>query len=132
MKKILTLLALVIVIASCKDKKKAEVKNDAPASTSTEAAKSTTATDIPTFNDPDLNAYVKAYEDYLAAYRKAAHGKDTSKIADLAKMEKEVAAKGTSAASKLAGHPEDAKKLNDYMQSRSKELMELANKLLAK
>lgn len=132
MKKILTILTLVSAIASCNNKKKEEIKTDVPATNSTETVKPTTAADIPVFNDPDLNAYIKAYEDYLAVYRKTAEGKDASKIAELAKMGEEVAAKGNAAAQKLAGHPEDAKKLADYMESRSKEVIELANKILAK
>lgn len=133
MKKFLAVLALVGVLASCKDKKKADTP---PATDDTATVKTTDpvtppveTTGVPTFNDADVTAYVKAYEDYIAVYRKAAESKDMSKMAELGTLGQDLATKGTAAAQKLASNPEDAKKLADYMTAKSAEIMELTKKL---
>ena len=137
MKKIFAVLALVGVMTSCKDKKKDEKKTDettvtTPSDTATTPPPTTpevTTGGVPTFNDADVTAYVKAYEDYIAVYKKAAESKDMSKMAELGKMGQDLAAKGTAAAQKLATSPEDAKKLADYMTAKSAEIMEYTKKL---
>ncbi|HRA12461.1 MAG TPA: hypothetical protein PKX31_12355, partial [Chitinophagaceae bacterium] len=89
-----------------------------------------TVTDgVPTFSDPDVSAYVKSYEDYIASYKAAVESKDMTKMADLGKMGQDLATKGTAAAQKLATSPEDAKKLADYMTAKATEIMELSKKL---
>jgi hypothetical protein len=134
MKKFLALLAISSVMISCggkKDEKKEEKKEDtatAPVVTDPNPP-ATDNTGVPTFNDADVTAYVKAYEDYIAVYKKAVEGKDMAKMAELGKMGQDLAAKGTAAAQKLASNPEDAKKLADYMTAKSAEVMELTKKL---
>lgn len=132
MKKFFAVLALVGVMTSCKDKKKDEKKPEETTTTTTTTT--TTATDVaptsvPTFNDADVTAYVKAYEDYIAIYRKAAEGKDMTKLAELGKMGQDLSTKAVAATQKLANNPEDAKKLADYMTAKSAEIMELSKKL---
>ncbi len=134
MKKFLAVLALVGIMSSCKDKKNEEPKTEpteTPTTTEpTTTEPTTTTTDgVPTFSDPDVTAYVKSYEDYIAAYKAAVEKKDMSKMADLGKMGTDLATKGTAAAQKLAGNPEDAKKLADYMTAKANEVMELSKKL---
>ena len=131
MKKLFAVLALVGVMTSCKDKKD-EKKPEEPTTTAptTSTPTSEPATPgVPSFNDADVTAYVKSYEDYIAAYKKAVESKDMSKMVDLAKMGQDLATKGTTAAQKLATSPEDAKKLADYMTAKSAEIMELSKKL---
>ncbi len=133
MKKLVAVLALVGVMASCKDKKKEEEKKPeettSTTTTTTTTDQTTTATGVPTFSDPDVNAYVKAYEDYIAAYKAAVESKDMSKMGDLGKMGQDLAAKATAASQKLANNPEEAQKLADYMTARSAEIIELSKKL---
>ena len=132
MKKLFAVLALVGVMTSCKDKKKDEKKPE-ETTTTTEPTTTTTTepttTGVPTFNDADVTAYVKAYEDYIAAYKKVVESKDMTKMGDLSKNAQDLAAKGTAASQKLVGNPEDAKKLADYMTAKSAEIMELSKKL---
>ena len=134
MKKLFAVLALVGVMTSCEDKKKDEAKPEettttTTTTTTTEATTTDASTGVPTFNDADVTAYVKSYEDYIAAYKKAVEGKDMTKMADLAKMGQDLAAKATAATQKLAANPEDAKKLADYMTAKAAEVMELSKKL---
>jgi hypothetical protein len=137
MKKFFAVLALVGVMTSCKDKKKDEPEEttttpstDATTTPTTEPTTTPASTGVPTFSDPDVTAYVKSYEDYIATYRKAVEGKDMSKMADLGRMGQDLASKGAAAAQKLATSPEDAKKLADYMTAKSAEIVELSKKLM--
>jgi hypothetical protein len=134
MKKFFAVLALVGVMTSCKDKKKEEEKKPEETTTTTPTTTEPTATEpnatgVPTFNDPDVTAYVKAYEDYIAIYKKAAESKDMTKMAELGQMGQDLATKATAATQKLASNPEDAKKLADYMTAKSAEIMEYSKKL---
>lgn len=133
MKKLFAVLALVGVMTSCKDKKKDEKKPEetttTPPTDATTPTTDATTPGVPTFNDADVTAYVKAYEDYIAVYKKAADSKDMTKLAELGTMGQDLAAKATAATQKLAANPEDAKKLADYMTAKSAEIMELTKKL---
>lgn len=129
MKKLFAVLAIVGVMTSCKDKK-AETPVETPTETPTVTPETPTVTDgVPTFSDPDVSAYVKSYEDYIASYKAAVESKDMTKMADLGKMGQDLATKGTAAAQKLATSPDDAKKLADYMTAKATEIMELSKKL---
>ncbi|MDZ4794305.1 MAG: hypothetical protein SGI83_08525 [Bacteroidota bacterium] len=131
MKKFFAVLALVGVMTSCKDKKKEEEKKPEETTVPTTDPTSTvpTSTGVPTFSDPDVTAYVKAYEDYIAVYKKAAESKDMTKMAELGTMGQDLATKATAATQKLVSNPEDAKKLADYMTAKAAEIMELSKKL---
>jgi hypothetical protein len=128
MKKLFAVLALVGIMTSCKDKK-AETPTETPTTTEPTTTEPTTTDGVPTFSDPDVAAYVKSYEDYIAAYKAAVENKDMSKMADLGTMGQDLAAKGVTASQKLANNPEDAKKLADYMTAKANEVMELSKKL---
>jgi hypothetical protein len=131
MKKFLPVLALLVLFTACKgkeEKKPAEPTTTTP--TTTEPATTTpTSTGVPTFSDPDVTAYVTAYEEYIANYKKVVESKDMSKMGDLAKTAQDLAAKATAATQKLASSPDDAKKLADYMTAKSAEVVELSKKL---
>lgn len=130
MKKLFAVLAIVGVMTSCKDKKAetpAETPTETPVETPTETP---TVTDgVPTFSDPDVNAYVKSYEDYINAYKAAVESKDMTKMADLGTMGQDLATKGAAAAQKLAANPEESQKLATYMTAKANEVMELSKKL---
>ncbi len=133
MKKIFAVLAIVSLITSCKNKKdegkkQNETTTTEPANTNPAKEESTTP-GVPTFNDADVTAYVKAYEEYIATYKKAVESKDMTKMTDLAKLGQDLATKGVTATQKLVSSPEDAKKLADYMTAKSAEVIELSKKL---
>lgn len=135
MKKLLPVVALFVLFSACKSKKDEKKPEETTTTTTTTDPGTTTTTTttttpgVPTFNDADVTAYVKAYEDYIAVYKTAAETKDMSKMADLAKTAQDLAAKATAATQKLISNPEDAKKLADYMTAKSAEVMELTKKL---
>jgi hypothetical protein len=137
MKKFLFVVAIAGIMTSCKDKKDEKKPEEPTTITPTEpttsepttTAPTTTFEGVPTFNDADVTAYVKAYEDYIAIYKKAVEGKDMSKMMDLSKMGQDLVTKGMAASQKLAANPEDAKKLADYMTARSAEIVALSKKL---
>jgi hypothetical protein len=133
MKKLLPVVALFVLFTACKgkkdEKKPEETTTTTPPATDPGTTTTPSNTGVPTFNDPDVAAYVKAYEDYIAAYKKAVESKDMTKMGDLAKTAQDLAAKATAATQKLAGNPEDAKKLADYMTAKSAEVVELSKKL---
>ena len=141
MKKFLLVVAVAGIMTSCKDKKdekKAEetttttpttTEPTTTTPTTTEPTTTTPTTGTPTFSDPDVAAYVKAYDEYVALYKKAVDGKDMTKMMELSKMGQDLATKGTNAAQKLSGNPADAKKLSDYMMAKSAEIVELSKKL---
>ena len=135
MKKFLFVVAIAGIMTSCKDKKDEKKAEESTTTMPTEPTTTapteptTVSTGVPTFSDPDVTAYVKAYEDYIAVYKKAVEGKDMSKMMDLSKMGQDLATKGMAASQKLAVNPEDAKKLADYMTARSAEIVALSKKL---
>ncbi len=134
MKKLLVVFALTGLLISCKDKKKDEPKPTEPTTTTPTEPSPTptpapTTSGVPTFSDADVTAYVQAYEEYIATYKKAVESKDMSKMAELGTKGQDLAAKGAAASQKLATTPEEAKKLADYMTAKSAEVMELSKKL---
>ena len=126
------MLAIAGILTSCggkKDEKKEDVKMDtATVTTPPTDNPPTTTTGVPTFADADVNAFVKAYEDYVAAYKAAAESKDMTKFAELGKQGQDLAAKSTAAMQKIAANPEENKKLTDYLTAKAAEIMEYSKK----
>lgn len=137
MKKVLLVVAIAGFMISCKDKKEEKKAEETTTTTppttteptTTEPSKMEASSGVPTFSDADVNAYVASYEEYVNTYKKAVEGKDMGKMMELSKMGQDLVAKGTAASQKLASHPEDAKKLADYMTARAAEIVELSKKL---
>lgn len=135
MKKFLAVLAVAGVMVSCnnkKDDKKDEKKDGDTTVVVTPPADNTTPpadnAGVPSFADADVNAFVKAYEDYVAAYKAAAETKDMAKFAELGKQGQDLATKSTAASQKLATSPEEAKKLADYLTAKANEILEYSKK----
>lgn len=130
MKKLFAVVALAGFMAACNNEKKDETKSEDPTTTTPTTTEPTaTAEGVPSFDNPEVAAYVKSYEDYIAMLKQAVEGKDMSKMADLSKMGTDLSMKGTAAAQQLTANPADAKKLADYMSARGTEVMELMKKL---
>lgn len=141
MKKVFAVLALVGVLASCKDKKDSkteEVKTDTavvttpPPTTTTDVAPTTTTTtdgSTPKFKDSDVQAYADAYAAYAAAYKKAADSKDMSKFTELNKMGQDLSAKASAMSMKLSTTPDEAQKLSDFIMAKTNEIAEYTKKM---
>lgn len=135
MRKTVLTLSLVTLIAftSCKGDKKEEVKEETKTEVKAEepkkeeAPKEEASSDVPKFDNADVQAYVDAYEKYMADYKAIVENKDMTKMAELGTKAQDLATKGQEAMKKLSG--DDVKKLTDYMTKKSTEAQELAKKL---
>src|SRR5688572_14136528 len=129
MKKLLSLIALVGIMASCNNKKeeKTDVKTDTTATvpadnTNTTPADNTTPTgDVPTFSDPEVQKYVNDYSAFVAAYVEAYKSKDMTKVQELSTKATEWTSKTQNIAMKLANNPEEATKFSNYMTKLSQD-----------
>lgn len=79
---------------------------------------------VPNFSDSDVQAYVNAYEEYMAEYKKIAESKDMTAFAGLSEKGQKLATKAQEISGKLSG--EDAEKWTAYMTEKSKEMQEYA------
>ena len=138
MKKLLSLVALVGIMASCnnkKDEKKEEVKTGDTTAVTTPPVDNTTppankgSTEMPKFADADVQAYAQSYADLADAYVKAADSKDMAKFSELSKMSSDLAAKSAAMSQKLMNNPEEAKKLSDFIMAKSAQITEATKKL---
>lgn len=136
MRKTVLTLSLVTLIAftSCKGDKKEEVKEETKTEVKAEEpkkeeapAQEETSSDVPKFDNADVQAYVDAYEKYMADYAAIVESKDMTKMAELGTKAQDLATKGQEAMKKLSG--DDVKKLTDYMTKKGQEVQELAKKL---
>ena len=129
MKKLLSLIALVAIMASCNNKKekKDEVKTDTTTTTTDDKMNdgSTTTTTanagVPTFSDPEVQQFANDYAAFIAAYKAGMN--DPAKMAELSKNMQEWATKSQNIGMKLANNPEEAKKWADWVAEVNKELM---------
>ncbi len=129
MKKLLSLIALVGIMASCNNKKeeKTDVKTDTTATTPTDNTTPTTTDNttptsgVPTFSDPEVQKFANDYAAFVAAYKAGMN--DPSKMAELSKNMQEWTTKSQNVAMKLANSPEEAKKWSDWVMELSKEMM---------
>jgi hypothetical protein len=132
MKKLLPVVALVILFSACKgkkeDKKPEETTTTTPAATepatTTPAATETPATagtGVPTFSDPEVQKFANDYGAFMAEYK--AGMKDPAKLAGLSKSMQEWAGKAQKIGMKLATTPDEAKKWAEWTLALSKEMM---------
>ncbi|MBC7874711.1 MAG: hypothetical protein H7Y01_11970 [Ferruginibacter sp.] len=137
MKKFFAVLALVGVLASCKDKKKDEKKMDETTTNTPVTTEPTTTMDVaptmngetPKFKDADVQAYADSYAAYAEAYKKAADSKDMSKFSDLSKMGQDLSTKAAAMTQKLMNSPEEAQKLSDFIVAKTNEIAEYTKKM---
>ncbi len=87
-----------------------------------------TATDgVPSFDNEEVQKYVNKYEEYVAAYKKAAESKDMTAFAALGKQGQDLANDAQAIAGKLSG--EDAQKWTEYMTASSQKMAKYAEAL---
>lgn len=129
MKKLFAVLALVAVMTSCKDKKKDEKKPDATTTTTTTDPNSTTTTtttttssDVPTFADAEVQAYVNDYTAFVTSYVNAYKAKDMTQIAAMTQKMSDWSTRSVSVSQKLAANPDEAMKFTNYITKLSEQL----------
>ena len=135
MKKVLFVLAVAGVMASCGDKKKsdkpAEVKDTTTATTTTTTTTTTTATPgVPTFADPEVQSFVNDYTAFVNSYLDAYKAKDMTKVSELAAKMTEWSGRSAAIGNKLAANPEEAKKFTDYMTKLSQDWANAAKAMM--
>jgi hypothetical protein len=126
MKKVFAFLVLAGLLTACNNKAKTtEEKKDSVTNTNTVTppADNNTATtppassDIPSFTDPDVQKWVNDYTTYVTTYVAAYTSKDPVKIAAVSSQVQQWGQQTAGVLTKLAGKPDEAKKLNDYLQA---------------
>lgn len=127
MKKLLSVIALVGIMASCNNKKeeKTDVKTDTtatvPADDKTNDGTTQPSAGVPTFSDPEVQQFANDYAAFIAAYKAGMN--DPAKMAELSKSMQDWATKSQNIGMKLANNPEEAKKWSDWVMEVNKELM---------
>lgn len=136
-KTVLSLLSLGIVLfaTSCKDEAKSESSSTEEKTEvvekkeeSTETKKVESNSDVPNFDNEQVQEYVNAYEEYMNEYKKAAESKDMAALGSLGEKGQALGQKTQEVMGNLSG--DDIQKFNDYMQKKSAELQELTKKMM--
>lgn len=123
MKKVFLSIAIIgaLMVTSCKDK----AQTDATEETTTEAESSD---DTPNFSDPDVQAYVDAYDSYIEEYTKAAESKDMTAFAALGTKGQELATMAQGISGEMTGA--DGERLAVYMTEKAELIQELTKKMM--
>ncbi len=79
---------------------------------------------VPSFDNKKVQDYVNKYEEYMAAYKKAAESKDMTAFAALGKQGSALGTAAQGIAGELSG--DDVKKWSDYMTASSNKMAEYA------
>ncbi|EZH74472.1 hypothetical protein ATO12_11935 [Aquimarina atlantica] len=79
---------------------------------------------VPSFDNAEVQDYVNKYEEYMAAYKKAAESKDMTAFAELGQQGQALGTAAQEIAGKLSG--DDAKKWTDYMTASAAKMQEYA------
>jgi hypothetical protein len=134
MKKVFLSIAIIgaFMVTSCKEK----AQTDATEATTTEIATEETTTEAatessdgtPNFSDPDVQAYVDAYDEYIEEYTKAAESKDMSAFAELGTKGQELATLAQGISGKMTGA--DGERLAAYMTEKAELIQELTKKMM--
>ncbi len=125
----LTSAIAVLTLTSCKKENADATKEGAKTEATSEAAPAPANANIPDFDDPKLDEYVKNYEELMTLYNEAITNKDMSKMQELQTKASEMATQGQAFTSVSA---DDTKKLQDYMTKKSQELQAMMSKMLGK
>jgi hypothetical protein len=134
MKKVFLSIAMVaaIMVTSCKDNAKTDAsdKTRTEASTDEEASEATaeSSDDTPSFSDPEVQAYVDAYDAYIKEYTKAAESKDMTAFANLATKGQELGTMAQNVSGKMTGA--DGERLAAYMTEKAEKIQELSKKMM--
>ncbi len=138
MKKVFLVLAVAGVMVACNSKKKegTETKGDTTTTTTTtdkmDNTTTTTTTNaaVPTFSDPEVQAYVNDYTAFVNSYLDAYKAKDMTKVQELGTKMQEWSGRSMTIGQKLAAHPDEAKKFTDYMTKLSQDWANAAQSMM--
>ncbi len=128
MKKLILGLAILATLSLASCKKEGAATEEKTKKENTEVKQEPKA-DVPAFDNEKVGEYIKSYDAYLEDYKKVVESKDMTKFQTLAAKGQELANKAQALTTEGLSEA-DAKKLNDYMQEKAKELQELAKKMM--
>ena len=133
MKKVLSVIALVGIMASCNNKKEKteETKTDTavvtpPAddtATTTTTTTTTTTGETPKFSDPEVQKFVDDYAAFWNDYK--ANWNNPEKMQEYSKKMTDWSTKSQSIGMKLANNPDDLKKWNEWWSEMAKKMQEM-------
>lgn len=130
MKKLLFVVAVAGIMASCKDKKDEKATDATTTTTTTEpttteptttTTTTTATTGVPTFSDPEVQQFANDYAAFIANYKTGMN--DPAKMQDLTKDMQKWTEKSQKIGMKLAQTPDEAKKWADWVMVISKDMM---------
>lgn len=104
-------------------------KEDNNAEGNQEVMETTTDAELPEFDNEKLGEYMEVYDSYMKEYKEAVESKDMTKFQALTTKGQELAEKAQALTTEGLSES-DTQKLNDYMQAKSKEMQELAQKMM--
>jgi hypothetical protein len=137
MKKLLSILAVAVIMVSCNNKKSEE--KSATTDTTVKTTETTTGGDqttttttttttnnqgVPSFSDPEVQKFANDYAAFLDEYKKGL--KDPARMADLTKSMQDWSSRSQSIGMKLANNPDEAKKWADWIMVVSQEFSKAA------
>lgn len=127
MKRVLSLIAIIGIMASCNNKKEKteETTTDTTAATTQDPATTTTTTTtvapgVPTFSDPEVQKFANDYAAFIEGYRTGMA--DPAKAQELSKQMQEWSTKSQTIGMKLAQNPEEAQKWSEWMLAISRSM----------
>ncbi|PVX50886.1 hypothetical protein C7377_1207 [Balneicella halophila] len=129
MKKLFLVLVAVATLALVACNKEKEGSNLQDEQETQKVIETTTDADVPEFDNENLEEYIEVYDSYLDDYKEAVESKDMSKFQALSSKGQELAEKAEALATEGLSES-DSRKLNEYMQEKSKEMQELAQKMM--
>lgn len=126
MKKLLSLVALAGIMASCNNTKedKTETKTgDTTVTTTPTTVEPTTSVETPKFSDPEVQKFVDDYAAFWNDYK--TNWNDPAKAQEYSQRMTDWSTKSQSIGMKLANNPDDLKKWNDWWAEMAKKMQEM-------
>ena len=133
MKKLLSVIALVGILASCNNKKEDKTETttgDTTVSTTNNAntdntttTTTTTAVETPKFSDPEIQKFVDDYSAFWNDYQ--ANWQNPEKAAEYQKQMTDWSTKSQSIGMKLASNPEDLQKWTDWWTAMAQKMQNM-------
>ncbi|MBV7440924.1 hypothetical protein KRX57_05785 [Weeksellaceae bacterium TAE3-ERU29] len=89
----------------------------------------TVTTDVPDFDNEEVEEYMKLYDAYIEEYKEAVKSKDMNKFQELSTKGQELATKGQELSTSGLSES-DMQKLQEYMTQSAQELQELSQEMM--
>lgn len=123
----LVCLATVTLVSCGKDKKQDDNVTTEVQTETVEVEEP--ASDVPSFDNKEVEDYIKLYNSYIEEFKEAVKSKDMAKFQELSTKGQELAAKGQELSTSGLSES-DVKKLQEYMTQSAQELQELSQDMM--